>query len=417
MRTTARRFERGGVLVQALIVLAGLVTLIASLAASQRATLQSTQAELRSRRAELAARAAVQRALAVLPSTAPSAVTQADDWFLLGGNGNRAYDLGDSSFRLQIVDGGSLVNLNTADLAQLQLLPLTQEQIDSLLDWRETGQQARPNGAKDAYYNALPQPYNTKLGALSTTGELLLIRGWTARALYGQQTDIVSTAINLQDAGGNPLPLIAVLTPENGAPNQQTDGSPRINLNQGNLSVATFARFGITGQAAAQLAARGPYASFRNLLTQPGINLNNARSLLDAAGFSGATRVTGRINLNTAPQSVLETVPGITPEIAASIVAQQTNGFQSLGDLTTVGGMNLNLLGQIADAVTIGSDTFLVRAYGESGGVGVAIEATVGIRNNRAQILRWERLADPGIPSWWNWNETVDQTVDAGTQT
>ena len=49
-------------------------------------------------------------------------------------------------------------------------------------------------------------------------------------------------------------------------------------------------------------------------------------------------------------------------------------------------------LGQVADQASVGSDTFLVRAWGESGGVGVAYEAVVGVRSSRAQVLQLERI-------------------------
>jgi hypothetical protein len=144
------------------------------------------------------------------------------------------------------------------------------------------------------------------------------------------------------------------------------------------------------------------------------MNANLQRQLLSGVTFTGNTRLQGKINLNTAPQAVLETVPNVTPEIASAIVAQQTAGFQGLGDLLTVPGVGGALLPQLADTFTVGSDTWTVRAYGESGGYGVAVEAVVGIRNNRPQVITYNRLPDTGIPAWWNWNDTTTATVDAG---
>jgi type II secretory pathway component PulK len=411
-----RRSERGGVMVQALIVLAGLVALLATLAADERATLQATQNRLRDRRAEVAARSAVQRALAVLAQANTAAVTQNDDWYLLGDRGNEAFDPGDgTTFRMQIIDNGSLVNINTVNAQQLQMLPLTQEQIDSLLDWRSAGQTPRANGAKDTYYTALDQPYNTKLGQLTTLSELLLVKGWTAQTLYGTQSDgVVSTALPLQDANGQTLPLISLLTADAGAPNRQATGAGLVNLNQRGLTPQRLIPLGLTGQQAATIIARAPIASFRALLTLPGMAAIASRQLLSGVTFTGNTRLQGKINLNTAPQTVLETIPNVTPEIASAIVAQQTAGFQSLGDLLTVPGANGALLPQIADAFTVGSDTWTVRAYGESGGYGVAVEAVVGIRNNRPQVITYRRLPDTGVPAWWDWNDTTTATVDAG---
>ena len=60
--------------------------------------------------------------------------------------------------------------------------------------------------------------------------------------------------------------------------------------------------------------------------------------------------------------------------------------------------MTTRQLGQLADSFTVGGDTWLVRAYGESGGVGVAVEAAVGLRGGQVQVINWERLGTAGDP-------------------
>ncbi|MBC7807664.1 MAG: general secretion pathway protein GspK, partial [Akkermansiaceae bacterium] len=226
-----RRLDRGVVLVEALIIIAGLLALMAVLASNQRVGIQEAQNRLRERRAEIAAQSAVARALAVLQNADPLLVTLNDDWAVLGDGGNTAFTLGENaSFRMQIVDAASLVNVNTATEEQLARLPLTQEQIDSLLDWREVEAQSRPSGAKDDYYNQLAEPYNARLFPLTVQSELLLVRGWTANRLYeipeGNE-GVVSTAIPPSDIEGNPVPLAAVLTVDSGVPNLRFDGTER----------------------------------------------------------------------------------------------------------------------------------------------------------------------------------------------
>ena len=58
-------------MVQALVVLVGLVALLATLAANEHVTLEATQNRLRHRRVEIAVNAAVQRALCVLQTDNP----------------------------------------------------------------------------------------------------------------------------------------------------------------------------------------------------------------------------------------------------------------------------------------------------------------------------------------------------------
>ncbi|HZO91902.1 MAG TPA: helix-hairpin-helix domain-containing protein [Chthonomonadaceae bacterium] len=409
-----KRGERGFILVEALVVIAGLVALMAILAANQRASLEDIQSRLRRRRAEAAVQSALARAVAVLQTANPNLVTLHDDWALLGDNGNQEFDLGDATFRLQIVDAGSLININQATAQQLSLLPITQEMIDCLLDWRETSLQPRPDGAKDDYYLNLQEPYHVKLGRLTTVSELLLIKNWTAKALYAPLSDSVSSAPLPEDAEGNPLPLASLITVDNGAPNTRANGQPRLNLGQRGVSPAALIRLGLTPNIAAQIVSRAPYPSFSALLSQPGLNGQTIRLLLDNVTVTNGNRVTGKLNLNTASQAVLQTVPNVTPDIAANIVSRQASGFNALSDLTTVPGVSGALLGQIANVAAIGSDTWIVRAYGESGGVGVAVEAEVTLSNGEVQIKTWDRVNTAGPPAWWDWQEEPTSTIDAG---
>ncbi|MCC6445833.1 MAG: general secretion pathway protein GspK [Armatimonadetes bacterium] len=409
-----KKGREGFILVEILVVIACLMALMAMLTQDQRAALQETQDRLRQRRAEIAMRSAVARALAALENADPNLVTLQDEWALLGDGGSEGFNLGDAAFRLEIIDAGSLVNINQASEEHLRLLPIDTEPLESLLDWRETGLTARPDGAKDEYYNGLAQPYNARLGSLETLNELLLIRGWTARMLYRPPDETLTTAASLEDEDGDPLPLAAVLTVSSGAPNTRATGEARVNIGQGGVSAETLAQLGLNPQLALQVAAGAPYTSFRQLWNATGLTPENMQPLLDALAFSAGTRLAGKININTALPAVLKTLPEMTSDIAEAIVSRQASGFGSLGELTSVPGLSGALLADIADLCAVGSDTWIVRAYGESGGVGAAAEVTVRWTEGRAQIQAWERFSDSGIPAWWDWDEEPTTTIEAG---
>jgi DNA uptake protein ComE-like DNA-binding protein len=418
------RLKSGYIFIEALILIAGLLAVLAIISSDQKANGQQAQNRLRERRATAAAEAAVARAVAVLQNDDPNIVTLSDDWAQLGDSGSTQYDLGEAVFRMQIVDAGSMVNANTAPTAQLQRLPLSQEQIDSLLDWREPGAQPRTDGAKNTYYNQLPQPYNADGGPLNTLDELLLVRYWTAQTLYQPMTN--TTATVPEDSRGNALPLAAVLTVDSGAPDTMANGRPRVNLSQPSRNPNQLTELGVSAGAAQQIAAGGTYQSFQTLLAVPNLSESDEKALLNGVTFSHggsssgpqtgsqAGRVLGKINLNTASESVLETIPNVTPGIASSIVDHQTDGFNGMGDLATLSGMSASALAQIADNFTVGCDTWIVRAYGECGGVGVAVEAVVGVRGGQAEILNWDRLNTGSIPLWWDWNKDGGEIVNAG---
>lgn len=103
-----------------------------------------------------------------------------------------------TTIRYGITDECSRLDLNAATETQLRLLfqeviPPDQEHevdvdqlVDSLLDWRESGGSARPKGAKDQYYQSLTPPYRCKSAPFSTVEELLMVRGFTAWVVFGE---------------------------------------------------------------------------------------------------------------------------------------------------------------------------------------------------------------------------------------
>ncbi|MFZ5997473.1 MAG: general secretion pathway protein GspK [Nitrospirota bacterium] len=57
--------------------------------------------------------------------------------------------------------------------------------VDAMMDWRDADDLVRLNGAEDAYYMSLPNPYKPKNADFDTIDELLLVKGFTKEILYG----------------------------------------------------------------------------------------------------------------------------------------------------------------------------------------------------------------------------------------
>jgi len=57
--------------------------------------------------------------------------------------------------------------------------------VDSILDWIDTDDLKRLNGAENEYYQSLPNPYKAKNGRLDTLEELLLIKEMSPDILFG----------------------------------------------------------------------------------------------------------------------------------------------------------------------------------------------------------------------------------------
>ncbi len=89
-----------------------------------------------------------------------------------------------------ITDEASRVNLNTVTEEALYTFPeLTPEMINAFLDWRDSDSETRPDGAEDDYYQMLEDPYYCKNGGLHTVMELLLIAGWTSVEVFGEDAN------------------------------------------------------------------------------------------------------------------------------------------------------------------------------------------------------------------------------------
>jgi DNA uptake protein ComE-like DNA-binding protein len=93
---------------------------------------------------------------------------------------NQEYDFG-------IQDESSKININSASVAQLDLLPgMTPDIAQAIFDWRTaTGN----GGAEESYYESLPEPYESKGAKFDTVDELLLVDGVTPQLMYGSDVN------------------------------------------------------------------------------------------------------------------------------------------------------------------------------------------------------------------------------------
>lgn len=107
------------------------------------------------------------------------------------------------SVRYGITPEAGKLNLNArhegweAEIERL-LIPLLEEGLqlenasellDALLDWLDEDDETRPGGAETEYYSLLEPGYHAKNGRLDTLEELLLVKGWSAALLYGEDTN------------------------------------------------------------------------------------------------------------------------------------------------------------------------------------------------------------------------------------
>lgn len=156
--------------------------------------------------------------------------------------------------RFGLIDESTRLNLNVLpklDEAQpgsgaqllLALPDMTEDVADAILDWIDTDDEAREQGAESSYYTGQNPPYMCKNGPLSSVEELLLVRGVTPELLFGndvnrngildpeEQVDPVS----LSDDPDMQLGWANFLTIFSQEANLNREGLQRININEEDL--------------------------------------------------------------------------------------------------------------------------------------------------------------------------------------
>jgi len=407
------RTRRGSAFIMALIAVT-ILTMVVVTAAVETRVVQRTQLHrIEQGRAERMAHSGLLYALAQMTEIDTSNVTLDDDWAVIGDFGAQEVSVGRGYFRVEVLDASGRFNLNTATQEQLELLPLTTDQIDSILDWKEPDLQPRIEGAKDEYYEALTNPYLVKLRNFDTVNELLMVKGFTPSLLFEPQEQVIGTSLVSAGATDDQVVLADVLTVDSRSSNVSDLGEPKLNVNTASENQMIVA--GLTEDLADAITDwrrdNGTFASWAQILQVPGVTLQNVNLLLDYLTLDTADVAFGKININTASEQTLNLMPGMTPDVAQSLISSQGT-FASLGDVAGVSGMSLELLGAIAGMITLSSESFLVRVVGVFGTTSFALEAIVTIEEAGPRVMKVERYPFIDAVSRWGWDpEPTTQTV------
>lgn len=345
------------------------------------------------------AEAGIQRAIAELQTQNAGRALKTDPWAVLGAHGDTAFAVGSDSFRLEILDESAKVNVNTADQPLLAHLPLSSDQVDALLDWREKATSPRPTGAKDEFYNVLAKPYNTKLQPLGSFDELMQIRGFTPDLLYKASTSpSLEQLVTIDSTSGD-------LDPE---------GHQKIDVRSANAS--QFQGIGVSAQVVgALMQSQGGFQKMGDVLKVQGMDQASAKAILNFCQLGTNPQSPGLININTASAGVLGTVPGLETDVVNAIQDRQSSGFSGLGDLVDVPGLELSNLAAVIDRLCISSRSFQARVIGSAGGIDVALQAILTLGDKgEVNIVRIQPCPFPNPAQNWNWSQEASDRVVIG---
>jgi DNA uptake protein ComE-like DNA-binding protein len=358
-RLPYNRRPAGSVLIVVLVVCLGLVSMTLVLGHSMLLAYRGSDNELAGRQADMAIEGAAQYAEAILsnvsqPGEMPDPnnyqaqavpLGEATFWFIGEPDATETSNL--PVFKL--VDEASKLNLNTATLAMLENLPgMTQDLAQAIVTWRSSSSASPTPGAASSSSEVKNAPFES-------VEELAQVNGGTDLVtLYGSDTNLNHVLDPDESAGGatafNPG-LLEYVTVFSRQPNTLSSGQKRVNVTQGPsgaLSNLLNSALGATrgAQITATMRRAGPVRSVLEFYNKSGMTAAEFALVSGTLSMSNSTYSKGLINVNTASETVLECVPGITESTAQQIVSTREAQTQPITNLSWVA----PILGKAASA-------------------------------------------------------------------
>jgi competence ComEA-like helix-hairpin-helix protein len=180
-----------------------------------------------------------------------------------------------------VSDEESRLNVNVAAAEQLaRCQGMSTDIVAAIMDWRDGDNAVSPGGAESEYYLSLQPPYQPRNGPIQTVRELLMVRGVSRQLLFGNDTH------------------------QNGLLDSDEEEGREIFFNE----QASDSDLGWAGY----------------------ITTDSSVNNVNAAGEN-------RVNVQSADESALTGVRGVTQPIARAIVSYRgQNQLQSIADLLNV---------------------------------------------------------------------------------
>lgn len=232
-----------------------------------------------------------------------------------------------------LIDEASKLNLNTASATMLQGLPgMTEDLAASIVAWRTSGTSSG---------GAFIQSSTTKNAPFESMEELALVSGTSGALLYGQDSNLNHVLDSNESAAGSTLTtgntgsiidsgLLEYVTVFSREPNTRSDGTARINITQPvTPALITVLETAFDRPRAQEIGARiraaGPLRSVLQFYIRSGMTEAEFDKVSGDITDKNGNFATGRVNVNTASQTVLACIPGIGTDKAAQLIAARTN--------------------------------------------------------------------------------------------
>lgn len=447
------RTEAGGFILIAVVVVVLLasmvvVSLLFRLQAEETATAAGAGAE----QAWAAAMSGIHEAMRIASKTPVGSLAWHDDpaafrerlildegserWFfsVYGAGGNDE----EESARFGLTAEASKLNINEATEAMLEKLPtMTPYLVQGLLDFLDSDNTPRPEGAEQEYYDALANPYGVANGPLSTVEELLLVRGFTPSLLFGEDANLNFRLDPNEDDAEEQFPpdnrdgtlnagLRQHLTVWSYDTDTDSQGAPRIDLNAADAALSR--EDSGSGETLPE-----PVTAYIQALRRSNVKLGHPAELLEAhaklkdengaevemdSGVGKAElpivldrfttrllpRAPGLIDVNTASSQVLQVLPGMDEALADSIVSARLNlrdeQRRTPAWLYQEGLLDASQFKALAPYITARASQFHLHVvgYGVPSGRYRVLEAIVDTAGQKPAIIYLRDITRLGLP-------------------
>ena len=331
-----------------------------------------------------------------------------------------------------VVDEASKLPLNATNVLQLMKVPhMTLPAVEALADFVDGDSIARDNGAEQDSYDLLPVPYSIPNKPVSFLDELLLAQGVSAAHLYGEDAN----RNHKLDANENDAD--ALFPPDNqdgtlsgGLHRFFTLHSRDWNVNRNNqprLDINTVALdpepAGLTDETVAFLEAKRkagqPLASLADLVNatlivteenqaqrelKSGVGTGDLSQLLDRFTTDPKQIRLERVNINTAPASILAQVDGIDEALANTIVSARQGlspeASRSIAWLLEESLLDADQFKQIEPFIAARSFQFHIQVIGYAlpSGRYRVLESIVDLIGSEPRVLYIRDLTKLGVP-------------------
>jgi len=312
-------------------------------------------------------------------------------------------------------DAHAKINVNLMDAESLLLLSGMSEDIaDSILDWVDTDDDTRELGAESAFYLLLPSPYTPRNGPMRSIQELELVAGVLPDLVRGEDWNLNGkldpnendgdassphdNADGVLDAGWSQYLTAGTVDGPSLADSYGLSGEKRLDLTgaseqdiQQRLTVDIDQARAILAVAASPGITLADFIEedLEALATSAGHTSNPAPADLSDQQLSllleetvipvtsAADLPPGKLNLNTAPDEVLEYLPGMDAAAADVLIFERQGkpqGFSSVLDLLAIPAFTRARLAELYPQIQVRSSVYRLTVTGRDTGTGLEVE-------------------------------------------